>query len=183
MNYYLTQIPDGKLVIRMSEMMMPSRTDERYVVNSNTSGALYNRNLFTSDLEAWISCSVEVECHPESMDFFYEKAFEDECIISENYRKGYLQKGIRINEKFVDIIKGSDKEYALYKEPKGAWKLSQNYNMFDKNAIEFAEWLPLHAQPRTTSKNQWKHIERNVIVTTEELYDEFIQYKNKTDKG
>lgn len=45
------------------------------------------------------------------------------------------------------------------------------------DAVEFAEWLSLNAQPRTNSKREWRHNQKGIILMTEELYTEFKQSK------
>jgi len=41
------------------------------------------------------------------------------------------------------------------------------------DAVEFAEWIHINAQPRLPNKNQWKMYNNSVVITTQELYEIF----------
>lgn len=47
----------------------------------------------------------------------------------------------------------------------------------ESDSVEFAEWMSLNAQPRTTSKSQWRNNKTGVVETTQELYHQFKQSK------
>lgn len=44
-------------------------------------------------------------------------------------------------------------------------------------AVEFAEWIHVNAQPRLPNKNQWKMYSNTVVITTKELYEIFKNQK------
>lgn len=87
---------------------------------------------------------------------------------------------------YAETFRLKDQECGWFEEKQsdfeaGAqWQSKQSEVKSD--AVEFAEWLTINAQPRTTSKNQWKCNKTGVIVTTEKLYKRFLNYK-KTQGG
>ena len=142
-----------------------------------------NNKMSAEDLHREITMIAETEGLYENLE--PNKNSIDAILKYTKYATTSLQKQIEERDKEIseiDKMKTRYHEQLLDKESecrKLKSQLSQKDEMLERMAVEFSEWITLNAQPRTTSKNQWKHIKRNVIVSTEELYKEFLkQYQN-----